>query len=316
MKNKTTLSDWLSEWMVAKQTTIKRRTRLRYNELISQHITQNLGSYYLDELTLEILQNFTTDLALHGNLKTEKGLSSSSVRGIISILKNALDIAVKYGKISTNPCHSLSLPKLVEKKIDAYSKDEQKTIEEYIETHGKNNHIGIIICLYTGIRLGELLALTWDDINFNQNTISINKTFSIIKNEQGIYEKMTNTPKTLSSSRVIPIQKFIIKMLKNLKKQTSSTFVISTNNGTNVSPRSYQRTFESITRNCNVQKKNFHSLRHTFATRALENGMDVKTLSEILGHKSPVITLTRYSHSLFETKQKMMNSLSKFTIFT
>ena len=310
-------NEWLEFWLENnKQLNLKRKTYLRYKRIITQHINPSLGEYYLDEINLELLQGFIKNTLLYGNLNTGKNLSTSFTKSIISIVKNSLEYAVKNGKIERNYAQDLVQPKLIEKVVDAYSENEQKVIEEYIYSDKKPNHLGVILCLYTGIRLGELLALTWDDIDFEKSTMTINKTFAIVCEEDGSYVRMINTPKTQSSLRVIPIQKFLLKVLKSMKKCSKSKYVISTCNGDMVTPRSYQRTFEVIIKNTNVSKKNFHSLRHTFATRALENGMDVKTLSEILGHKNPMVTLNRYGHSLFETKQKMMNSLSKISVFT
>lgn len=119
-----------------------------------------------------------------------------------------------------------------------------------------------------------------------------------------------DSPKTKSSNRMIPLSKRMIVILKRMKKECHSNYLIATKTDAMVSIRSYQRTFESILNKCNIKKYNFHALRHTFATRAIELGMDVKTLSEILGHKNPTITLNRYSHSLIEYKIEMVNKMS------
>ena len=170
---------------------------------------------------------------------------------------------------------------------------------------GRDKLFGIILCLYAGLRIGELLALTWADMDLRKGLISVTKSCHDSKDGRVVEE-----PKTLSSRRIIPLPKQLLPLLKGLKKRSTSPFVISSN-GKPVFVRSYQRTFELLLIKLRIPHKGFHSLRHTFATRALECGMDVKTLSEILGHKNPTVTLNRYAHSLMEHKADMMNRLGK-----
>lgn len=166
-----------------------------------------------------------------------------------------------------------------------------------------------VLCLYLGLRIGELLALTWNDIDFNKSTLSVTKTChdGYIDGKRCV---IADTPKTENSRRDIPLSKPILSLLREIKKQSKSEYVIS-DNGSAVFVRSYQRTFELLLKRLKIPHKGFHALRHTFATRALECGMDVKTLSEILGHKNATITLNRYAHSLWEHKSEMMNKLGK-----
>ena len=206
--------------------------------------------------------------------------------------------------------NKIKYPKTNEKHVECFSLQEQKIIEQYVLNSKKDKLLGIIICLYTGLRIGELLALEWNDIDFKLNIISINKSCYDSKNSKGEYERIITTPKTTSSIRIIPIPKQLIIILHKIKNSSHSINIIS-NGSKIVSIRSYQKSFELILKKLNISHKGFHSLRHTFATRALECGMDVKTLSEILGHKSPTITLNRYAHSLIEHKKAMMNKIGK-----
>lgn len=194
-------------------------------------------------------------------------------------------------------------------RTDCFTIQEQKKIEEAALSAKKDKYRGIVICLYTGLRIGELLALTWDDINFEKGILSVTKTCHD-GNRNGGHIRIMDTPKTENSRRQIPLSKALVRILKEIKKNSKCEFVIA--DGENpVFVRSYQRTFELLLKKIGLQHKGFHSLRHTFATRALECGMDVKSLSEILGHKNATITLNRYAHSLWEHKADMMNKLSK-----
>ncbi len=204
----------------------------------------------------------------------------------------------------------LSVPNLKQKEIDAFSLKEQKKIEDYCLNSNKDNYFGIVLCLYTGIRIGELLSLTWNDIDFKKRLLYVRHTLTRIKKEEKVIT-ILEEPKTKKSKRIIPLSSVLIHYLKEIKNRSSSLYVISTHKNSFVSVRSYQRTYEKLLKRCNVNYKNFHVLRRTFATRALESGMDIKTLADILGHTNATITLNRYAHSMMNYKIMMMDKLGK-----
>ncbi len=303
--------DWLSEWMENYiMPSSKQRTYTRYGEIVRLHIVPRLGEYEMSDLSPLVLQRFVTELLQSGNLNTGKGLSANSVNGIITVVQSSLKIAYSLGIIIEYSADKIKRPKATEKKVECFSLSEQKKIEQYISEKGQLKLFGILLCLYTGLRLGELLALEWTDIDFVKAELTVNKTCHDGKLKNGAFGRITDTPKTLSSIRTIPIPKQLLPMLKHAKRKSHSRYVVS-NGDKGISVRSYQRTFEVILQKLNIPHRGFHSLRHTFATRALECGMDVKTLSEILGHKNPVVTLNRYAHSLMEHKKEMMNLVGK-----
>lgn len=212
--------------------------------------------------------------------------------------------------VNHNYSKQIKLPPTTEKQITAFEKHEQEKLEKFCLSSKRKNHIGIIICLYTGIRLGELLALTWDDIDFSSGFLSISKmAYRIKENDQP--KIIIDKPKTKSSNRIIPIPQPLLDILKSIKQTSKANYVLSTKTNGIVETRSYQHTYARILYKLNIPYKNFHALRHTFATRAIEMGIDVKTLSEILGHKNPVITLTRYTHSMMSYKIEMMNKMGQ-----
>ena len=300
----------INSWMRDKQAyALKRRTYLRYEEIIRTQIAPSLGTLDIAEISLPILQSFQHQKLSGGNIVTGKPLANNTVKNMMSIVKNAIEYGREIGVPICN-MKPVTPIKFEEKSITVFRKDEQKRIEKTVIDSKKSNHFGIILCLYTGLRLGELLALTWDDIDFHSGIITVNKTSCVIK-ENGKYKIHVDRPKTDSSVRSIPIPKSILLKLKEMHRKSKSEFTISTNKGTRVSNRSYQTTYARRLKKAKVEYKNFHVLRHTFATRALECGTDIKTLSELMGHKSPAITMNRYVHSLMETKKKAMDTLAK-----
>jgi len=299
--------DWLENYV---QPSAKRRTYYHYKEIVENHIVPKFGELELSEFSPYVLQRYVTDLLRTGNLKTGKGLSSNSVNTIITVLQNTLKTANLLGLVNEYIGDKIKRPRLVEKKVECFSVNEQKKIERYILAKDKAKLFGILLCLYTGLRIGELLALEWSDIDFVRKEMLISKTCHYAKNEDGVYVRMVGLPKTQSSYRTVPIPRQLLPYLREMKKKSRSTHVVS-NGEKAISIRSYQRTFSLLLKKLQISHRGFHSLRHTFATRALECGMDVKTLTEVLGHKSPTVTLNRYAHSLAEHKKEMMDKLGR-----
>ena len=298
--------DWLMQWLENYiRPSVKVRTYERYRLIIEQHIKDKIGSMELNDLSPFILQQFITELLQSGNRKTGKGLSANSVNAIISVIQGSLKTAHLLGLTKEYTADKLRRPKLKEKPVECFTLAEQKQIEQAILNGKKDKLYGIVLCLYSGLRIGELIALQWSDIDFVKGILTVSK--SCHDSKDGL---IIDEPKTATSRRVIPLPKQLLPFLKGIKKKSNSLFVVSAN-GKPVSVRSYQRSFELLLRKLKIPHKGFHSLRHTFATRAIECGMDVKTLSEILGHKNPTVTLNRYVHALMEHKADMMNRIGK-----
>ena len=305
------LKEWHDIWL-NKYTkfAVKLRTYERYRYIIEKHINPKLGEFDLDDLSAVKLQDYVLSELESGNLISSKGLANNSVIGIVNVLKSALKLAKSLEVCAVDNSDKIKLPMATEKPVTAFEKWEQEKLEKYCLSSNKTNYLGIVICLYTGIRLGELLALIWNDIDFKSGIMTISKTAYRIK-QNGKPQVVIDKPKTKNSSRLIPLPKQLLEILKRARRISKSDFVLSTRTGGIVGTRAYQKTYERILKKLDIPYKNFHSLRHTFATRAIEMGMDVKTLSEILGHKNPVITLQRYTHSMLSYKTEMMNKMGK-----
>lgn len=295
--------DWLNEWLDNYvKPTVKDGTYKKYERIVRLHLIPKFGDRELDALTVQAVQAYISELC--------GAYSSNTVNGVINVINGALKQAMSVGVMSRSIVGGIKRPKPSEKQIECFSSVEQKQIEDHILRCGKDKLFGILLCLYTGLRIGELLALKWEDIDLSTGLLSVKKTCYDAW-ENGKYIKKLDDPKTAGSRRVIPLPKQLAAYLKALKKRSKSDMIVSSESGGQVSIRSYQRTFELVQKRLGIKRKGFHALRHTFATRALECGMDVKTLSEILGHKNPTVTLKRYTHSLMEHKAAMMDKLGK-----
>lgn len=298
MKYKDWLVVWINNYV---KMFVKQRTYEKYERIIRTTLIPSLGEYDLKDLSVMVLQGFV--------VKLTQEYSANTVMGIVSVLKNSLKQAVKVEMVKVQHTDGIICPKIEEKSVECFSVEEQRIIENYVVNCKKTKYIGILICLYTGIRIGELFALTWHDVDFNAELLYVTKSCHDGWNKNGYY-KIIESPKTTNSNRVIPIPKAILPYLKRLKSTSRGKYLLEGDKG-DLTIRSYQRTFELMLKKLQIPHRGFHSLRHTFATRALECGMDVKTLSELLGHCNSSITLNRYVHSMLEYKYTMMNKLGK-----
>ncbi len=308
-----TTSELLKEWMTKEQKErVKAQTYSRYMSLIDLHIIPSLGKDNIEEVTRICIKSFISEKQQTGNRKNGKGLSAITVNLIISVLKMAFEYAFDQDLIKSNPCDRIKrIPVSNVKYIDAFTKQEQKKIEKHIEREKDDRVFGIVLCFYTGLRIGELIGLEWSDLNSDFNILTVSKTVYRGKDESGKWQICTDEPKTASSFRKIPLPDHITKALIEQYKRSRSKFIVANKKYERMSVRSYQYIFEKLTERLEVRKLNFHAIRHTFATRALETGMDIKTLSEIMGHKNAAITLNRYAHSMMETKIQMMKRMTK-----
>lgn len=295
---------WCSEWLncyVKPQ--VKERTYAKYCQLAESHILPEIGEYHLDELSTNVLQHFI-------NKKQNFGYASTTIQGFISLIKLSLVKAVELNIVDKEYSHYLSRPKTKTKNVECFSIQEQRKIEDYVVEFNDPKSLGLLITLYTGVRIGELLALKWTDFDMRRGVIKVTKSCHDSWGKDG-YIKVIDTPKTSTSQRIIPMPKQLAPYLKLLHKNAKSEFVVPGRSKYGAEVRTYQKYFERLLRELEINHKGFHSLRHTFATRALECGMDVKTLSEILGHANPTITLNRYAHSMFDHKTSMMNRVGR-----
>lgn len=305
-----TIKELLFMWLETyEKDRVKPRTYSRYQSIIELHLIPELGDIPIEDLKRRMIQDFLSKKKKDGNLRSGDTMSSASTNLMLTVLSMAFEYAIDMELCEDNPC--LRLKRIPDdcRQIEAFTRDEQKKIETFIQDSDDRRLFGILLGFYSGMRIGELIALEWSDIDFDKGIIHINKTAYRDKNKTGNWEVCIDKPKTKSSERVIPLPTCIIDMMKEYSLDSKSNYVVENKKGERMSIRSYQYIFEKLTEKVGVRKLNFHSIRHSFATRAIECGMDIKTLSEIMGHKNASITLNRYAHSMLDTKIAMMNKL-------
>ncbi len=294
--------EFLDEWMSGVKANVKSRTFRRYDCILTGQVRPQLGQIEIENLDAETMQRFVADLS--------RRYAANTVKSVVAVVRSSLAKAESLGIVGHNVMDKVELPRREEKLVECFSAAEQKKIEKFIETSGKEKYIGVLLCLYTGLRVGELLALEWQDIDFEKGLLTVQKSCHD-EWRDGEYIKAIETPKTNASIRVIPIPHQLLPKLKGAKKGSKSPYVVSGKDGKEISVRSYQSSFELLLKRLSLPHHGFHALRHTFATRAIECGMDVRTLSELMGHTDPTVTLRRYAHSMMEHKRMMMNKLGK-----
>ncbi len=240
-------------------------------------------------------------------IRENTGLADSSKKKYLTIFKIALKEILIGAPESLSIIEQVKVPKPEDKEVKVFSLKEQRLIENAALNSKDKRATGIILSFYTGIRLGELCSLKWGDIDMEAGTLSIARTVSRIKRfEEGENKTalQVGAPKSRKSLRKMPLPDFLLKMSQERGiSHASPDHYIFSDGDTPLDPRCFQKLYKKLLKEAHVQDRKFHAIRHTFATRALELGVDVKTISELLGHSSVSITLNVYSHSLMEQKK-------------
>lgn len=316
MKKQITIGEWFTEWFdVYSKPNIKHSTAVSYECYIRKHINPSIGDIPIKKVTLDILQKFFND--------KRKELSPKSLLNIRMMMHNAFKIAYLNDLVPKNYIEYIVLPKVIKKEMRVLTKAEQEKLLIAITNTDEPYAFGIFLCLSTGIRIGELCALTWDNIDFTNKLLKIRKTLQRLRtlDESDTKTKIyIDTPKSQASIRDIPLTDSMIDALIKHKENMSSKcglsivasnqYVITQKINSPVEPKTMQDYFKATVEYSGITKANFHSLRHTFATRALEAGIDFKTLSVLLGHSDINVTMNRYAHVLDDIKRKAMNEIT------
>lgn len=309
-KNPEVFRDTADEWLLTLRPQIKESTYNKYRNILEAYVYPELGRLPLSRITNDTIEFLCSDLLINGGIK-KSGLSSKTVSDVLSVIRSVLKYADKKGKAISCNAQSVQV-KRRGKEMRVLSRSEQDKLCQYLYSDLTPYNIGILVCLFTGLRVGEICALCWKDISLADRTMHIHQTMQRIQDKMNPERKtklIVTTPKSPCSIRTIPIPGNLVGIIAGYRTSSEGYFLTNSTQKY-VEPRTMQYHFKRALKNSYVDDANYHSLRHTFATRCVEVGFDVKSLSEILGHASVTITMNRYVHPSMELKKENMQRLS------
>ena len=299
------LAFFCDEWFGAARGTLKDSTCVKYESILEKHIQPRLGSCFLSAVDDALIEAFSRELLF------EEELAPKTVKDILVVLRSILNYTAKRlpGAV---PQIQITYPKENRKEMRVLSREEQTRFISYLLEDMDACKFGILLTLLSGIRIGELCALRWENISLQDRTIKITATMQRLKdlelNTNAKTKVVIGTPKSDTSCRIIPMSDEAVELCRKMHPKSPAAFILT---GTTdfMEPRTLQYRMERYTRECGLEGVHFHTLRHTFATRCVEVGFEIKSLSEILGHANTTITLDRYVHASMELKRTNMNKL-------
>lgn len=293
-------------WLDANRIRFKGATECRYQYLLESHILPSLGGKKLCEITGPAVNDFLADKLSNGRLDGKGGLSAAYVRSIMLIISGVMAFAAAEGLCL--PLRSqIRKPPISPREMAVLNDADRQRLEAELLLGTDGTKLGVLICLYTGLRIGEVCALTWEDIDLENRVLYVRHTVARVRRgDPGVSGLVIDRPKTPSSLRCVPI---CSRLQDVLKAQQGAGYVVS-NRADFVSPRTFEYRYHKLLDASGVPQIHFHALRHTFATRCIASGMDVKSLSEILGHSSVSTTLGTYVHSSMEMKRTQLEKLA------
>ena len=305
MKKNTQFKSVVELWQADKQQFVKKSTFAAYSLLIANHLLPAFSE--TNDISEEDVQQFVFK-------KLKEGLSQKSVKDILIVLKMILRYGAKHNLMEHRQIDIRFPTERERQEVEVLGKTKQRKIMEFVKNNFTFQNLGIYICLSAGLRIGEVCALTWNDIDAEQGVIYVNKTIQRIY-LVGEIEKRTeviiDTPKSKNSIREIPMTKELLRMVKPLKKVVNSSFFVLTNSAAPTEPRTYRNYYKRLMKQLDIPALKFHGLRHSFATRCIESNCDYKTVSVLLGHSNISTTLNLYVHPNMEQKKRCIEQMLK-----
>lgn len=303
---------YCDEWLLLKRSSVKESTFSKYMINMEKHIKPRLGKYFADALTEVLIEEFSYEL-LH-----EERLSGKTVRDILSMLHSILEYTARQNPFM-KPI-KIMYPKEIPREMRVLSCEEQSRLTNYLINDMDECRFGVLLALLTGLRIGEICALKWEDISIGNRMIFVRQTMQRMKNPDSTGEDKTkiviSAPKSNASARVIPLNHYAAELCEKWQVQNPAAYVLTGKAEKYLEPRTLQYRMKRYTEECGLEGVHFHTLRHSFATRCVEVGFEIKSLSEILGHSSTKITLECYVHSSMELKRENMEKLAEKLNYT
>lgn len=305
MDKQKNISEIVKLWREDKKQYIKKSSYAAYMLLIENHLLPVFGD-------CEVIEEAGVQAFVLKKL--EQGLSQKTIKDMLIVLKMILKFGAKNKWMEHNQFDIQYPTQRENPQLEVLSRTNQKKIMNYIQEHFTFRNLGVYICLSSGMRIGEICALTWEDIDVNTGIVTVRRTIQRIYTvEDGIRktELVLDTPKTKNSIRDIPISRDLLKILKPIKKVVNNSFFVLTNDAKPTEPRTYRSYYEIFMKELDIPKLKFHGLRHSFATRCIESNCDYKTVSVLLGHSNISTTLNLYVHPNMEQKKKAIEQMLK-----
>ncbi len=303
---KKTIKEIADAWKIEKRPYVKQSTYAAYMLILENHIKPFFGKS--SDLNEKKVQAFVLK-------KLDAGLSAKTIKDILIVLKMVMKFGVKNEWMNYYEWDIKYPTVQSNKEIEVLTVQNHKKILNFIHDNFTFKNLGIYICLSTGLRIGEVCALKWSDIDLNTGTIAVQRTIEriyVLEAENKHTKLIINTPKTKNSFREIPMSKELLAIVKPLKKIVNDDFYVLTNESEPTEPRTYRNYYTKLMKKLDMPHLKFHGLRHSFATRCIESNCDYKTVSVILGHSNISTTLNLYVHPNMEQKKKCINKMLKF----
>lgn len=304
-----TVGELFNAWLLSRKNKVKQSTYANYLTLYSNYLSERFGSARVENLNAFMLNRFMDDMLTNGGNKG-LGLSARTVQAVMIMLRSVLE----YGELEfdlPNAAKHITLPRSQRNDISVFDELEIRRIRNGADLQN-SVELGIVLTLFTGLRIGELCALQWGDLDLETQFIHITKTLFRIANSNETERKtaiVIDTPKSERSVRDVPIPSFLLQEIAVLKQCCSDEDFFLTCSPKPTEPRTYTERYRSFLKRISVPYRSFHTLRHTFATQCVKSGVDVKSLSELLGHSSVKITLDKYIHSYMQLKKQQLEKL-------
>lgn len=304
------VSEAAEVWLASRERLLKPSSVAKYRNLVQRHILPLLGKLRICDLDRNTVSEFVRALSC-GQTGSGVQLTRKTVRDVLMILEKSVRFA---GELSFSvEKNELSGKTGGGKRITVLSEQEQKRLEEQLLTDTDEKKLGLLLCLYAGLRIGEICAMRWECIDLCEKTLSVNVTMQRLQiagagtgQRTGVIE---SSPKSEDSRRTVPIADFLIEQLLKRKPRLQSAYLL-TGSEQYIEPRSYENYYKRVLSAAGIPVCNFHTLRHTFATRCIESGADAKTVSVLLGHSTVRMTLDRYVHPTMNAKQASINRMA------
>lgn len=301
-----TFAEVARAWLANKEQFVKRGTYAIYALQIEKHLLPIFGAH--QAVSEEEAQGFILD-------KLQSGLSLKTTKDLIILLKMILRYAIKmygwqYVEMELKYPTACMAPH-----IEVLPRTHQRKIMQYVREHFTFRNLGILICLSTGMRIGEICALKWSDIDLVEGVIRVSRSLQriyMLRPDGSRYtEIVESTPKTSNSMREIPLSRDLKAIIKPLSKIVNTDYYVLTNEGKPTEPRTYRMYYRALMQELDMPRLKFHGLRHSFATRCIESGCDYKTVSALLGHANISTTLNLYVHPNLDQKRRVIDQMTK-----